>query len=508
MPPQIATVVFAVGILGLFLLDRDRKARVSPALWIPVAWVLIAASRNVSQWLGLAPTMESPDQYLEGSPLDRLILAGLMVAGLMVLARRRRARTFLRANGPLLVFFFFACISVLWSDYPVVTFKRWIKALGNVVMVLVVLTELNPSAAVKRLLAWSGFLLIPLSVLFIKYYPELGRGFHPWTWEQLYVGVGVGKNGLGLICLIFGLGSLWRLLEGLRGGNAKAGPLIAHSAVLAMALWLFWINDSVTALGCFLIGGGLIAVLRLAALARKPMAVHLLVGAIVVISLTVLFLDVGSGVVEAMGRDTTLTGRTELWGDILRMNVNPWFGVGFESFWLGERAAYFWENYWWHPNQAHNGYLEIFVNLGWIGVALYSFVMAWGYRNVVGFLRQDPELGRLKLAYFVIAVLYNLTEAAFRVMHPVWIVFLLAIIVVPDLNPESGSRWSEKFDRISDRGKRGRNDEAEAIHEGGGGEKVAVEPRIRLPKPYQDGQNGNPGLVPAANWRHVRRTLE
>jgi O-antigen ligase len=210
-----------------------------------------------------------------------------------------------------------------------------------------------------------------------------------------------------------------------------AGPLIAHGAVLAMTLWLFWMADSVTAFGCFLIGGGLIAVTSLPGFARKPTAVHLLVGAIVVLSVCALFLDAGTGVVEAMGRDQTLTGRTELWDEILRMNVDPWFGTGFENFWLGERAAYFWENYWWRPNQAHNGYLEMFINLGWIGVALLSFVMAWGYRNVVGSLRQDPELGRLRLVYFVVAVLYNLTEAAFRMMHPVWIAFLLAVTLVP-----------------------------------------------------------------------------
>ena len=65
-------------------------------------------------------------------------------------------------------------------------------------------------------------------------------------------------------------------------------------------------------------------------------------------------------------------------------------------------------------------------------MALLGFVMAWGYRNVVGSLHRSPELGKLRLAYFVVAVLYNLTEAAFKVMHPVWTTFLLAIIAEPD----------------------------------------------------------------------------
>lgn len=74
MPAQIAAVVFALGILVLFLLDRDRNSRVFSALWLSTAWVPIAASRMVLEWLGVAPMMYSPEQYLEGSPLDRLIL--------------------------------------------------------------------------------------------------------------------------------------------------------------------------------------------------------------------------------------------------------------------------------------------------------------------------------------------------------------------------------------------------------------------------------------------------
>ena len=442
MPQSVATVVYGLVILALFLLDRDRKSRVSPALWIPVAWVLLAGSRMFSDWLDPARGMQSPDQYLEGSPLDRLMLAGLLAAGLMVLLTRgRRTGMFLRANGPILLFFLYGALSVFWSDYPDVAFKRWTKALGNVVMVLVVLTDPDPSAAVKRLLARTGFLLIPLSVLLVKYYPELGRGYSPWIWTPYYTGVAEGKNGLGLVCLVFGLGSLWRFLEVFWSGERPrmAGPLIAHGAILAMALWLFWMADSVTSLACFLLGGGLIAVKNLPWLARKPTAVQLFVAGVLFLSLVGLFLDVGTDLVEAMGRDATLSGRTILWEELLRTNTDPWFGTGFESFWLGERAKWFWTKYWWHPNQAHNGYLEVFLSLGWVGVALLGLVMVWGFRNVVGAVRQDSGTGRLRLAYFAVAVIYNLTEAAFKGMHLVWIMFLLATTIVPE-----PPRWEDE----------------------------------------------------------------
>jgi len=145
-----------------------------------------------------------------------------------------------------------------------------------------------------------------------------------------------------------------------------------------------------------------------------------------------LLMDAGTALVEAMGRDPTLTGRTHLWDQLLRMTVDPWFGTGFESFWLGERTDALWKKYWWRPNQAHNGYLETYLNLGWIGVILLGVTVVAGYRHVVAKFRQDPAIARISLAFFSMAVVYNLTEAAFKGIHVVWIVFLLAVTVIPD----------------------------------------------------------------------------
>jgi len=437
MSNSVAVVAYAFLILTVFLLNRDRGSRVSPGLWIPVAWLSICASRSVAQWLGgVDPDVPLETVFVEGNPLDALVFATLIVGGLVVLiTRRRRVSTFLRANGPLLVFLLYCVLSVLWSDYPEVAFKRWIKAIGDTVMVLIVLTDPEPTAAIKRLLARAGFLLIPPSILLIKYYPSWGRGYSPWTGEAYNNGVALHKNGLGYIALIFGLGSLWYLLEAFLGGKRPraTGPLIAHGVVLAMALWLFRMSDSATSFGCFLTGGGLIAVMSLRKLARTSVAVHLVVGVVLIVVVYGLVLNPGAGLIEAMGRESTLTGRTAIWNQVLSMTVDPLFGAGYESFWLGKRLEKIWQTNWeLAPNQAHNGYLEIFLNLGWVGVALLVFVMAWGYRSVVRALRWDPEAARLKLAFFVVAAIYNLTEHAFRDLHPVWIAFLLAAVVVPE----------------------------------------------------------------------------
>jgi O-antigen ligase len=438
MGARIASFVFALGILGLFALDHNPKQRTSKALWIPALWVFIAASRSASQWLsslgsgGAVPSLESTDQFLEGSPIDRFILTGLLVVGLIALVRRgTKVLTLLGANVPICLFFFYCGVSILWSDFPDVAFKRWTKALGDLVMVLLVLTDLDPSAAVKRLLSRVGFVLVPLSVLFIKYYPDLGRGYRPWIWTPYYTGVTTNKNELGYLCLVFGLGTLWRFLEAWRDRHSRVRRLIAHGVVLAMVLWLFWMANSMTSFSCFLMASVLMAQSNFRVLAGRAWVVHVLVGAILAVSVSTLFLDLGSGLLETMGRDPTLTGRTEIWHRVFGMMNNPLFGTGFSSFWLGKRLETMWSLYWWHPREAHDGYVEVYLNLGWVGVVLLTGVLVTGYRNAIAAFHRDLETGRLRVAYFVVAVAYNFTESAFGTMNLVWIFCLLAIVAVP-----------------------------------------------------------------------------
>jgi O-antigen ligase len=430
MPASVAVFAFAAGIAGLFWLDRDRGTRTSPALWIPVVWLLIAASRMVSQWLNIGQVeFDTAEQYLDGSPLDRGIFLALIAGAAAVLAARgRRTGQLLARNWPFVLFFLYCLASVAWSDFPFVALKRWTKAVGNLIMVMVVLTDPDPAAAVRRFLTRAGFILIPVSVLLIKYFPEYGRGYLSWVWTTIYVGAATTKNGLGYVCLLFGLASAWCLIDAMRTAarRTRLRRIVAHGTILVMVVWLFYKANSATSLACFAVGLLLVAVTS-SPKGRHPILVHSIVGAMLVCGLaSYLFLDAGTFIVDTLGRDSSLSGRTDLWDELLRFANAPWIGTGFESFWLGKRSEHFWRTIWWHPNQAHNGYLETYLNLGWVGVACLTLTIVFGYRNAVAACRRNPRTGPIQLAYLVVAVLYNLTEAAFKGLHPVWIAFMLA----------------------------------------------------------------------------------
>jgi O-antigen ligase len=394
-----------------------------------VIWLLIAGSRMVSDWLNLQPPTANADVYIDGSPLDRNILTALLLAGVIVLIRRGpKVLALLQNNGALTLFFLYCALSILWSDFPEVAFKRWIKSVGDLVMVLVVLSDGDSLAALKRVLSRTAFLLVPLSVLFIKYYPDLGRVYSRWTWTPSWTGVATDKNMLGMTCLVFGLASSWRFLSAFHASKSRSRTrlLVAHGAVVATTLWLLEKCNSMTSLSCFLLCSGLMVAMNFRFVSRRPAVVHLLIFGAISTAIAALFLDLGSALLSTMGRDPTLTGRTDLWRHVLPMNQHSLIGTGFASFWLGPRLESLWSIYWWQPTESHNGYLEIFLNLGWVGVVLFAIVLGTTYRNAIRLFRVDPETGSFVLAYFVVGIAYNFTEAAFKTMNLVWIAFMLA----------------------------------------------------------------------------------
>jgi len=394
--------------------------------------MLIAGSRFVSHWLNLDPRVVSADAYLEGSPVDRAVFLILILAGVIVLLRRRLnwSELFTR-NAWIWLFFIFGAISILWSDYPFVSLKRWIKTFGTVIMALVILTEQRPYEAFGVILRRLAFLLLPLSVLFIKYYPDLGRAYH--MGQPMFTGVTMQKNSLGEICLISGIYFCWNLLLNRREGIESEGRL--HFSIylifLPMIAWLLYMANSATSLVCLVVAVGLFVVARHSAVARKPHKIlTFCIACIVLFIIMELAFDVKDTLLTMLGRRPDLTDRVPMWKGLLSMTKNPLVGHGWESFWLGERCQIVIEK--WKMLNAHNGYLELYLNQGLIGL---SFLLAWilrGLRNVSRHLVIDYPTAMLKLSFIVVILLYNWTETAFQGVSNLLMIFILCTIEVPD----------------------------------------------------------------------------
>lgn len=425
--PRIALIVCLGFIIWLFREDNKRRQGISSAVWIPTLWVGILASRPLSTWLGVGGALENVNEYNEGSPVDRIFYLVMILAAIRVLARRGvQLGAVIANNKAVFLFYAYLLVSVLWSAHTFSSFKRWFKDIGNIAVALVVLTEADPEEAFKAVFCRCAYALIPLSELFIKYFPDLGRVYNIHSGEMMAVGVTFQKNSLGAMILVCGLPLIWDLLSLHKGGPGppKKSVFFAKCFVLFIGIWLLRLCDSKTSYGCLLLGTGILMAIRVPVLKRnvKRLGAYAAVAVLLFLALDAAF-DIRGQLVGAMGRDMTFTGRTDVWKVLLNAGTDPVFGTGFCSFWSDEDYRSKLPD--WVAFSAHNGYIEVYIDGGYVGDTLLIIMLIAVVWKINRFLAYGTEYGIVRFAFFVITVIYNLTESVYGRLSPNWFVFLL-----------------------------------------------------------------------------------
>jgi O-antigen ligase len=196
-----------------------------------------------------------------------------------------------------------------------------------------------------------------------------------------------------------------------------------------MDLYLLKMAHSASSLIAFVLSTGIILFLGFRWVNKQRVSAYFL-AAIVVCALAGISFGLFGSVIHLLGRNETLTGRTDIWHMLWNWNVNPLVGTGFESFWLGERRETVQDLY---PglNEAHNGYLETYLNLGIAGVIITVATLLATYAKSTRGLNRNFEFGRFRLAYLISFIIYNWTEAAFRQNALPFFMFFLVAIDIP-----------------------------------------------------------------------------
>ncbi len=411
MPPTLALLLCTAFVLFILVLERRTSPGVSAALWIPTLWMLTTSSKPLAIWFNMTGSNES------GSILDQLALAGLMVGGMVVLARRRlKWSIVLRQHAWLLVLLTYMLVSTLWSDITLIALRRWARELIVVIMALVILTEANPKQALEGLLRRTAYIFIPFSLTLIMYYPTLGREYARWSGKGMWIGVTVQKNMLGRVCMmaiLFLFWALWRRWCGTAPGGGRF-PTWADVSILVIALFLLRGDDSYSASSIATLAVGIASFLGLLLIRklRLPVpqaALLVLVMLLVGMGVSAPFLG-GSNVAFAtsvLGRDETLTGRTGTWAALVPVfQQNPFLGIGFGSFWTTARRDFY------EMSFAHNGYLDVLLQLGAVGLASYTVWLLSCASKLFRALVRDYEWASLAISILLMVLVYNVTESA------------------------------------------------------------------------------------------------
>jgi exopolysaccharide production protein ExoQ len=417
-------LLLCYAFIGL-LFQRDmawRKAG-SLALLIPGAWIAIQGSRPLSYWFGGGGGSEA-------NPIDTAAFAGLIGSAIVVLLKRGLDwRGLVRQNKVLFLIYFYLLLSTFWSEMPFISLKRLFKDFGCVLVALVFLTEKNPAEAVRAVFVRVSYILFPLSVVFIKFFPQIGRQ-STRAGENMFTGVAIHKNSLGETLFVFMLMILWDLVETYKGEDrrGKKGQVLIRLGMFLMGLSLLVTCDSQTSLVCLILGG--VVFWGSGRLVRMPHGKRVLIACLVsVVCLKTVdkTFGISDTIAVALGRNPTLTGRTDIWRIVLDQKTNPAIGSGFYTFWDSDKGKTVVESLM-RINSAHNGYLELYLDAGLVGDALLCVLLLTVGSRAIDRLFAGAPLGRMSLIFWIIAIFYNLSETSFFRLDPLWFTFLLITI--------------------------------------------------------------------------------
>jgi len=154
-------------------------------------------------------------------------------------------------------------------------------------------------------------------------------------------------------------------------------------------------------------------------------------------------------VVDTLNKDMTLTGRTDFWPIIVhKINQHPLGGYGLSGFWQPWRGA---DNPGgdiivakteFRPSHSHNGFLDLGLDLGWLGVALFACSFINNVAKGVVYLSKArlPESG-LPLLLLTYNLMTNLTETGLVGITSIW--FWYVVTTVRLTLDTSGKSYSE-----------------------------------------------------------------
>jgi exopolysaccharide production protein ExoQ len=395
--PGLAEKLFAVSVL-LY----------STGAFLP--WLQAGLIRDSGNWMGALLT-------------NGLWVLGYCISLFLLFRNFQSPFAHVKGNWVLLVLLGLAATSIVWSDVPLLTILRCVTLSGTTVISLYFSCRYG-TRELMSLVAWALGIAGVCSALLIILYSHSGIG--SGDFEGDWLGIYGQKNNLGaamsigflVFTLLFGFTRPRRytylFLAGLMlvlvfGSNSASSIVVC--AALPAILWITWA----------------IVVPSPRLIWRRLGVVILAVSVVWVVALNF------EEVTNALDRDVTLTGRTAIWVLVGQaIQEKPLLGYGYESFWRGDEGpgGEIWEKVGQNLFYSHNGFLEIWLGLGLVGVVAFTASFVFLIGRALGLVRRrfclDTVWPWLFLSYLFLS---NFTEVSFMRSNTLpWILFTVLVL--------------------------------------------------------------------------------
>lgn len=359
------------------------------------------------------------------SPLLRMIFICIyfVTLGLLVF-RWRRTLVFATSHLWLLVLIGLAVFSISWSSIPGAAFRSVISLMGATMFGVYLGSRYDFEHQLK-IYSWTFGIALFFSYIFSIALPQYGV-MNTEAIVGAWQGIFPHKNGLGESMVVASMTFYFSSLT-----NVSRGKKIFFQGCCFLSVVIIYFAQSATSLMSVLFLFAIVQGLkRLSITSKKSVLVVLL---FTIFSCIVLFLFVANfeAFLIANNRDVTLSGRKELWETLWQfIQEKPWLGYGYGSFFTARsrEGSLLWQTHTWIPVHAHNGFVQLWINLGFIGLSIFIFgYLSCMFTSLFKYL-VFKDLRMLWVFLFLIyTVFLNMTEVSFFGSDNIWIITLASI---------------------------------------------------------------------------------
>src|ERR1019366_881272 len=314
-----------------------------------------------------------------------------------------------------------AIVSASWSQDPLITLRRSAVLFATTLFGIYLATRFDVPNQL-RLFAWTYVLVICASFFCASFLPQYGidHSIHLGDWQGAFYQKNMLARAMAIATLVF-MSVRFKSYSAIRWiGIAGSLTLlflsrsITGAVVLAIILstWpIYRLFRTKFSFGIPIFIGVATALCASAAYAYQSMPTLL----------------------ELMNRNEGLTGRIDLWQAVwLSISRKPWLGYGFDAFWQNMRgeSVNVLLAVGWTPAYAHNGFLDVILGLGFLGLAVFAIGYAILWRRAFTFARQYPgPAGLWPCMFLAFMLFYNLTEGPVISQNNITWVLYVAVAV-------------------------------------------------------------------------------
>jgi exopolysaccharide production protein ExoQ len=356
---------------------------------------------------------------------SRSIWIGIYAVLFCLVAKRANAiwRLFLQQKL-LIALLVWVFASVLWSDAPAITIRRATALLATTILGVYVAERFTLRQQMKMLLVTLSCIAL-LSLVAGLLFPKLAIMTGIDT-AGAWRGIVGHKNMLGRLMTIF-------IALNIISSEFRKWKFLA----LPISALLLILSQSGTAILCL---GVLLICMPGFWLLRQSRKVLMIGGSFFSVAMIVLITygyfhaaEIGFAILERLGKTSTLSGRGPLWFLCLKyISQRPWLGYGYNAFWLGADGQYssqIWKILHWEVPHAHNGFLELCLDVGVIGLALFLCVFVGALVQTIKAIKHARSQEAVWTILFLIFVFVgNISESGLLSgNNAFWIVFVSTI---------------------------------------------------------------------------------